>query len=91
MRIYRTATIISGIMNYLDRGIIVGVGLSVLFGTIYFSINETNSYSIVELAVAIIIFIGIINWKSIYAVFYDMMSRKCHTKPYGYLARRSNM
>jgi len=75
-------------MSLLNRGIRVGLGLAVIFGTLSHSINNADVYPMINLIATIIVLTGITGWDPFYATFRDIMSRKWRTKPYGYLTRR---
>jgi len=75
-------------ISMLNRGIRIGVGFAILFGTLSILIIGDDAYPIINLVAIIAILTGTISYKPFYTALGDIMTRKLRTKPYGYLVRR---
>jgi len=75
MKNIKATTWSSDNMSFLDRGIRVGLGLTVLFGAMQASISGGDAYPMTKLFATIVVLTGIAGWDPLYAMFRGAMSR----------------
>ena len=75
MKRLKSATMFSDNMSFFDRGIRIGLGLTVLLGAMQVSMNGGDAYPIIKLFAATIVLTGIAGWDPFYEMSRNIMSR----------------
>ena len=64
----------SGSIGLIDRSIRIALGMAVLFGALYASIESLDAYPIIKMVSAIVVLTGIVGWDPLYALYRTTMA-----------------